>query len=273
MAKSNGTATEYDKIIERVFLSHYKADSKSISFNRDELGAACTALGIPLIKNLGDITYSYRFRKDLPESITSKAPAGLEWVILGTGKGAYEFRLAKAVKVEPSKDRRKTKIPDATPEIVKMYAPANDEQALLTKVRYNRVIDLFTGITCYSIQNHLRTTVVGVGQIEIDEIYLGIDKFGGHYVLPCQAKSAGDSFGLAQVLQDITFSNEKYPGVPCRPIAMQFLDDNSFAILELGIDRMYDILALVVVGEAHYTLANKADIQPSDLLEYLKQRT
>ena len=52
----------------------------------------------------------------------------------------------------------------------------NDEQALLAKIRYNRLIDIFTGITCYSLQNHLRTTVPNIGQVEIDEIYIGIDK-------------------------------------------------------------------------------------------------
>jgi len=42
-----------------------------------------------------------------------------------------------------------TKIPDATPGIIDMYA-LTDEQALLAKVRYNRLVDVFTGVTCYS---------------------------------------------------------------------------------------------------------------------------
>ncbi len=66
----------------------------------------------------------------------------------------------------------------------------NDEQALLAKIRYNRLIDIFTGITCYSLQNHLRTTVPNIGQVEIDEIYIGIDKRGAHYILPAQAKES-----------------------------------------------------------------------------------
>lgn len=270
MAQASNGGTDYDKVIEYVFMGKYADGAVSVDFTREELSKACDALGIPLIKNLGDITYSYRFRRELPESIKSKAPQGCEWVILGTGRAAYQFRLAKASKVAPSPNRRKVKIPDATPEVVKMYAPANDEQALLTKVRYNRVIDLFTGVTCYSIQNHLRTTVNGIGQIEIDEIYLGVDRFGVHYIIPCQAKSIGDSFGITQVLQDIAFASEKYQGLQCRPIAMQFLDANSFAILEFSIDVADDMLELVVVNEAHYTLASKAEFEPSLLLEYLK---
>jgi hypothetical protein len=56
-----------------------------------------------------------------------------------------------------------------------MYA-LNDEQALLAKLRYNGLVDIFVGIACYSLQSHLRTTVSGLGQVEIDEIYIGIDK-------------------------------------------------------------------------------------------------
>ena len=64
-----------------------------------------------------------------------------------------------------------TKIPDATPGVISRYA-INDEQGLLAKLRYNRLIDIFTGLTCYSLQNHLRTTVPELGQVETDEIYL-----------------------------------------------------------------------------------------------------
>ncbi len=36
----------------------------------------------------------------------------------------------------------------------------------------------FTGITCYSLQNHLRTSVPDIGQVETDELYVGVDKKG-----------------------------------------------------------------------------------------------
>ena len=89
-------------------------------------------------------------------------------------------------RIVPNRELVTVKIPDATPEIIAKYA-LSDEQALLARVRYNRLIDIFLGVTTYSLQNHLRTTVKGVGQIEIDEIYLGIDRYGAHYVMPVQA--------------------------------------------------------------------------------------
>ena len=175
-------------------------------------------------------------------------------------------------KIEPAKNREQIKIPDSTPEIVKLYAPANDEQALLTKVRYNRAIDLFLGLTCYSIQNHLRTTVLGIGQIEVDEIYLGINKSGEHYVMPCQAKSPGDKFGIAQVMQDVEFCLQRYSALICRPIAMQFLSNNSFAILELKIVEDNSLLKLVVVDEKHYNLVGHTDLTPEELASYYNSR-
>lgn len=78
------------------------------------------------------------------------------------------------------------KVPNATPEILLANA-FDDEQALLAKVRYNRLIDLFLGITAHSLQNHLRTTVKGIGQIEIAELYVGLDRRGRQFIVPVQA--------------------------------------------------------------------------------------
>ena len=94
-----------------------------------------------------------------------------------------------------------TKIPDATPGIVAKYA-LGDEQALLARVRYNRLIDIFTGVVCYSLQNHLRTFVAGVGQIETDELYVGVDKKGAHFIFPIQAKGGSDQLNIVQIEQD-----------------------------------------------------------------------
>ncbi len=41
------------------------------------------------------------------------------------------------------------KVPDATPGLVTKYA-LDDEQGLLARLRYNRLIDIFTGLVCYS---------------------------------------------------------------------------------------------------------------------------
>ena len=55
----------------------------------------------------------------------------------------------------------------------------SEEQALLAKVRVNRLIDILTGLTAYSLQNHLRSTVGG-NQLEVDELYVAVAKTGAH---------------------------------------------------------------------------------------------
>lgn len=261
-------ASKYDSVIECVFFNNYTDNATQFTFDREELAQACAEKSFKIIKNLGDIVYSYRFRKELPIAIQDTAPEGCEWIILGAGIGKYMFKALKNSKIGPSSGRQLIKVPDATPEIIKMYAPANDEQALLTKVRYNRILDIFLGLTCYSVQNHFRTTVEGVGQIEVDEIYIGVNNAGAHFVMPCQAKSPGDKFGFTQISQDMSLCAERYPNVTCRPIAMQFLSDNSFAILELDIQNN-DHLELVVVDEKHYTLVDKDSLTQQELTRYM----
>jgi len=141
------------------------------------------------------------------------------------------------------------KVPDATPELIGSYA-LDDEQALLAKVRYNRLIDIFLGLTTYSLQNHLRTTVKGFGQIEIDELYVGIDTHGCHYVIPVQAKGGTDQISIVQTEQDIVTCREKFPGVKCRAISVQFMPKKIIALFELTIEGD----EVKVVEERHYKL-------------------
>ena len=107
----------------------------------------------------------------LPKTITEKALDGYEWIIRAAGRAQYKFVLTKEANFAPNPNLAKTKILDATPGIVSRYS-FDDEQALLARIRYNRLLDIFTGVTCYSLQNHLRTTVPNVGQVETDEIYV-----------------------------------------------------------------------------------------------------
>ncbi len=159
----------YDKIIAKVFLDRYVPGAREIPFERDDLSRAASELGGKSPKNLGDLVYTFRYRRGLPEPIRAKAPAGEEWVILPAGIARYCFVATKLASILPREGMAETKVPDATPGIIARYA-LSDEQALLAKLRYNRLIDIFTGVTCHSLQSHLRTTVAAVGQVETDEI-------------------------------------------------------------------------------------------------------
>lgn len=154
----------YAAIIERIFASKYKEGMREVDFAREEIETVARQLRIKLPKNLGDLVYSFRYRANLPESIQKAAAVGEVWIIRPVGKAQYRFVLAPDRPIRPNVNLAITKIPDATPGIVAKYA-FNDEQALLAKLRYNRLVDIFTGVTCYSLQNHLRTTVPSMGQV------------------------------------------------------------------------------------------------------------
>src|SRR6266542_7039998 len=191
----------YTKLIEAIFFDNYSKGSKKVNFVREDIEKSAKKLKILLPKNLGDVLYSFRFRTQLPQAIVSLAPKGYEWLIKLSGRSVYCFSLEEKLEIIPNIKLTYTKILDSTPGIINRYS-LTDEQALLAILRYNRLIDIFLGIVCYSLQNHLRTTVPTLGQVETDEIYIGIDKKGAHYVNPVQAKGGKDKQGKVQIEQD-----------------------------------------------------------------------
>jgi hypothetical protein len=157
----------------------------------------------------------------------------------------------------------KTKVPDATPGVIAMYA-LNDEQALLAKLRYNRLVDIFTRVTCYPLQSHLRTYVTRLGQVETDEIYIGVDRRGAHYVFPVQAKGKNERLNVVQIEQDVAMCRHKFPGLICRPIAAQFMRDDLIVLFEFEEGEE----GVVIASEKHYRLVAPEEIEDKDLAAY-----
>ena len=73
--------------------------------------------------------------------------------------------------------------------MIDLYA-LGDEQALLAKLHYNRLIDVFLGITCYRLQSHLRTTVPSIGQVETTRFTSGLIVAAGISLFPFRPKAA-----------------------------------------------------------------------------------
>lgn len=254
----------YDSIIRSIFFAHYEKGKTSITFEREEFQQKAKELDVNPAKNLGDIVYSYKYRKKLPQDILETAPDGYYWRIRSVGKAHYEFVLEEGDEfIEPDTMLATIKIPDGTPSIVKKYS-ASDEQALLTIVRYNRLVDTFLGVTCYSLQNHLRTTVDGIGQIETDELYVGMDKKGRQFIIPVQAKGGTDKLGITQIEQDIELCKQKYPELICRAIACQFITSDIVAMFEFTVEDG----KIVKENERHYKMIDANEITEEDLSQY-----
>ena len=255
----------YVQIIEAIFGRYWKEGTTEFSFERDEMEQVCKELGIEEPKNLGDVIYTFRYRRALPKSILQTQPADRGWLILGDGDARYRFRLNKLTHLKPTNGLLVRKVPDATPEIIAQYA-LTDEQALLARVRYNRLIDIFLGITAYSLQSHLRTNVSNYGQIEIDELYVGLDSRGAQYIVPVQAKGGTDVLGAIQTIQDLKFCNTepRYRNCVARAVSAQFLAGDTIALFE----TTFDGNEVSIVRERHYQLAAADSITPADLEQY-----
>ena len=261
----------YKRLLEHIFFDRefggYEKGKTAIVFARSDLERAAGKLGIDLPKNLGDAVYSIRYRTPLPRKIMETQPSGMQWIVEGAGRSRYRFCLVPANRIVPNTGLRAIKVPDATPEIIGAYA-LNDEQALLAKVRYNRLIDIFLGLTAYSLQSHMRTTVKSVGQIEIDEVYVAIDRRGVQYVVPVQAKGGKDQLSVVQAKQDIACCAEKFPLLVCRSVSAQFIEQGEklkkIAMFELAIDEGQ----VVIVEEKHFSLVAASEISGDDLRAY-----
>ncbi|KAB2902359.1 MAG: hypothetical protein F9K27_17040 [Anaerolineae bacterium] len=156
----------YERAIEEIFQRHYQEGIDYFEFHKDELVEVCQELGIT-IRNIPDIIYAFRSRRELPEKIASTG----YWAIESAGTNAYAFRkLSNPPQFAvPFTEYAPIDIYNAIPEVVEGLL-RQDEQSLLTRVLYNRLIDIFTGLTCFHIQNHYRSNVHTVGQVELDAL-------------------------------------------------------------------------------------------------------
>lgn len=258
-----GKPNRYSQIIEAIFFRHYRDGDSEVSFERKEINEVALELNLMPISNVGGALQTFRFRTELPDNIKQTAPNVLEWIIRQDGNSQYKFVLTKFVNVFPTTGLVVTKIPDATPGIISSYA-LDDEQALLAKVRYNRLIDIFTGVTCYSLQNHLRTTVPKMGQVAVDEIYIGVDSRGAHYVLPVQAKGGKDRLAVVQIEQDMAMCGSKLTNLICKPIAAQFMSDEVIALFEF--EQTED--GIGIASEKHYKLVPAEELTTAEIARY-----
>jgi len=238
-------STDYDNVILEVFQRNYREGATYLKFRKDELGEVCNKHGIT-IRNIPDIIYTYRSRRKLPAEILDKG----HWAIEPAGRGAYAFRLLSNPPYFeiPFSDYAPVDIYNAIPEVVEGLL-RQDEQSLLTRILYNRLVDIFTGLTCFHIQNHYRSFVKGVGEVELDALYVGVDKTGTLFVLPIEAKSQAESemIGRIQVSQMAKLVHQDFPELKHRILAAKALADGTIALVEFNDQEDPDALRIVSV--------------------------
>ena len=103
-----------------------------------------------------------------------------------------------------------------------------------------------------------------LGQVEIDELYVGLDKKGVHYIFPVQAKGGSDKLNVVQIEQDLAVCANKFSKLICRPIGAQFINGGAIALFEFeeaeGTVR--------ISAERHYRLVPPEEVTKEDLESY-----
>ena len=155
------------------------------------------------------------------------------------------------------------KVVGSLPGMIRRYA-LNDEQIVLAMLRHNHMIDVFTQAVCYPLQSCFRTFLPGIGEVETDEIYIGVGTTGGHFVFPIQASGVEGNIGTIQVEQDLALCQAKFPTLRCRPIAAQFVEDDLVALFEFQISEG----EISIKEERHYRLVPNDDLTDEELIGY-----
>ncbi len=222
----------YDQAIAAVFERHYEEGAHYFEFEKDEFDEVLADLGLQ-VRNIPDIVYTYRSRRPLPQSVRDKG----NWAIMGAGRGRYAFRLLKNPPFFEIAfgDYAPIDIYNAIPEVVEGFL-RRDEQSLLTRILCNRLVDIFTSLTCFHLQNHYRSAVQDVGEVELDALYIGVDENGQLFVLPIEAKSQteNDRIGRAQISNMAKLVRQDFSDLGRRILAVKELGDNTIAMVELS---------------------------------------
>jgi hypothetical protein len=253
----NPQDTRYVRIMRRLFDEKWSTSSPGFEWERTELKRIANGLGIEVPENLGDNIYSIRHgREDLPREIRDLAPSGRAWVLLPNGRGKYKFVLAERAFLDADESKEPIKIPDSTPQIVARYAK-DDEQAVLARIRYCRLVDIFMGLASFQLQSHMRTTIAHFkgAQTELDEIYVGVDGNGTQFVIPIQAKGHDERIGVVQIITDHFACAEKFPGMLARTVAAKMVRTEEVQ----GFGRIFTIALVEAVVDSNYNVRKRRE--------------
>lgn len=266
--QSSGTRSNvYVPVILRIFQERYRSGASSIIFSLDDVRNAVDYVRASSpnpdkisARNPADVIYRMRSRTKLPDEIISK---GFH-VLRAIGRGQYQFERASSSIITPPASVATHAI-DQTPMPVRRLLPAKladmDEQAVLSVAGYCMLLDHFTGMKIYRLRSHVRKSVPGIGQAELDAIDVGIASSEDELpvVFPIEAKAAPDALNRAQIFNMVQYANHYFPGLSVRPLAIKVDDRSVLHLMEFsGAARPAD---LRIVRSASYVI----DTSPAQL--------
>lgn len=246
------TSRVYVPILREIVRRFHEPGKQRIEFTVRDMRQVANDLGIE-IGNAPDLVYRMRARTRLPDDILDMGFT----ILRGVGRGLYALEVGgEAVVHLPEHEIFEHN--DQTPLPVRRLLPENlvelDEQGLLTMVSYCRLLDHFTGLTVYRLRSHVRRSVPGVGQAELDEIDVGVALRDDDtpVVFPIEAKAADEVINRVQVATAVAYCQNYFPGHEIRPIVVKLTYDGILHFLEF---RATTVLAGIrIVNSCGYRL-------------------
>ncbi len=233
----------YVPVLSLIFRRRYKKGVEVIEFTLDDVRKALLELKLARGRNPADIIYRMRSRTLLPEAIRV---AGFN-VLRATGRGRYRFERAENT-ILAIPNHEVTEALDLTPLPVRRLLPRSlgriDEQGLLSMVGYCKLLDHFTGLTVYRLRSHVRKSVAGVGQAELDEVDVGVALRDDEIpvVIPIEAKAADEPVNRVQISYQIAYTTQYFQGYEVRPICLKVDDEGLIHLLEFNVaERAADL--------------------------------
>lgn len=256
----------YVPVILKLFQDRWRPGASTVVFSLDDVRTAVEAVRAVSespdrisSRNPADVVYRMRSRTVLPKEILDK---GFH-VLRAVGRGRYQFEKATSGIIEVPVNELTPAI-DQTPMPVRRLLPETmaemDEQALLSIVGYCSLLDHFTGMKIYRLRSHVRKSVPGVGQAELDAIDVGIASGDDDVpvVFPIEAKAVSDELNRVQIFNMIQYAAHYYPGLKVRPLALKVDYQSAVHLIEFNVaSRPGD---LRIVRSASYAI-NTSDAQ------------
>jgi hypothetical protein len=224
----------YVPVLLYIFKQKYVPGSDIVEFTLKDVAEACTALGI-VAANPPDVIYRMKSRTLIPEDIQA---LGFR-VIRPIGRGKYVLEKAESTLITfPIGDYEI--IEDQTPSFVRKLLGSDlgliDEQGLLAIIRYNHLIAHFLQARVYHLKGHVRRSVIGVGQAEVDDVHIALpfDIDEPVTIVPVEAKAKDEPVNRAQIAMQILYAREAFPGHPIRPLTIKLFPDGEILFMEFA---------------------------------------
>lgn len=224
----------YVPLLLHIFKARWRQGASSVLFTLDDIRNAAEILNLET-RNPADVIYRMRSRTILPNEIREK---GFH-ILRAIGRGKYQFEKAADTIIIPPVTKPVEAL-DLTPIPVRRLLPelpsALDEQALLTVASYCKLFDHFTGLTMYRLRNHVRKSVRGVGQAELDAVDVGIASSDEEtpIIFPVEAKALADALNRVQVCNMVEYCRHYFPGFAIRPLALKVDVESLIHVMEFN---------------------------------------